>query len=172
MTRGIDRVTENGGTYVGFRMDEWRMGEQSPSIQSCVRKILHELRPEAHLRLKDPRLQVMVLPESEYSVWAYFPVHRGRWIARKVLPKPETRVLLVLSTAGFAEEPAKTLEDYLRDHFGHILLYLRSPKASSECADAQKEWRRLRLPRACGRCLPQPLPGLITVELDGPQRPN
>jgi len=36
----------------------------------------------------------MVLPDSDFSVWAYFPVHRRRPISRKLRPRPQTRVLL------------------------------------------------------------------------------
>lgn len=131
-------------TYVNFRMQEWRIGEQSQRMQTCVRKILNELVAEALPRLKDPRLEVMVTPVTIGcgSVWAYYPVHRKRWIARQLSPKPQTRVLLVLSTAGFEEEPVRLLKDYLRDHLGHALLYLRDPKARNECSDAQREWQR------------------------------
>jgi hypothetical protein len=124
-------------------MQEWRMGEQSRRIQTYVRGILNELVDEAHLVLKDPRLEVMVVPESAFSVWAYFPFNRKRHIARQLPlpPNPQTRVLLVLSTAGFEEKPVRLLEDCLRDHLGHTLLYLRDPKARNGCADAQKEWQ-------------------------------
>jgi hypothetical protein len=122
-------------------MQEWRMGEQSRRIQTCVRKVLNELVAEAHLILRGPRLEVMVAPESSHSVWAYFPMHRNRWIARQLSPKPETRVLLVLSTAGFEKEPVRQLGEYLRHHLGHALLYLDDPKARNECKDAMKEWR-------------------------------
>jgi hypothetical protein len=118
------------------------MGKQSRRMQTCVRRVLTELTSETLLTLKDPKLQVMVLPEANFSVWAYFPIHRNRLIARRLRPKPQTRVLLVLSTAAFGKEPVKMLEDCLKDHFGHVLLYLRSPKARNECADAQGEWRR------------------------------
>jgi hypothetical protein len=61
-------------TYTDFRMQEWRMGEQSRRIQTCVRKVLNELHPCALLFLKDPRFEVMVVPDHERTVWAYFPV--------------------------------------------------------------------------------------------------
>jgi len=35
-----------------------------------------------------------------------------------------------------------TFAGHLRDHFGHVLLYLRSPKAPNDCPDAMNEWRR------------------------------
>ena len=137
-----DGVLKRLNTYVDFRMHEWRMGEQSHRLQTCVRKALRELCPEALLFLKDPRFEVMVLPEADFSVWAYFPVHRGRLLAQKFKPKPRTRVLLVFSAADFEKEPEKQFKVHLRDHLGHVLLYLRDPKARNTCADAQREWRK------------------------------
>lgn len=129
-------------SYVEFRMDEWGIGAQSRRAQRSVRRVLNELHPEALLRLKDARLEMMVLPEADFSVWGYFPVHRLRLIARKLNPKPETRVLLVLSITHFDRQPVRQSCDELRDHLGHVLLYLRKPKARNECADALAEWGR------------------------------
>lgn len=165
-------------------MREWQMSEQPRRIQRCVRRVLTELDGEALLRLKDPRLEIMVLSEAElrrvqavirtlvictltsvptpqqwatalqrwlkrhpgmvigHSVWAYFPVHRRRYIARLFPAKPETRVLLVFGPTDGGREPVKVFEDHLRDHLGHVLLYLRSPKARNECPDAMKEWHK------------------------------
>jgi len=50
-----------------------------------------------------------------------------------------------MSIAGFAKEPVEALEACLRDHLGHVLLYLRSPKAKNDCLAAMKEWRRNQL---------------------------
>jgi hypothetical protein len=47
-------------SYVDFRMQEWRMGEQSPRLQASVRKVLSELHPTAFLCLKDPRFEIIV----------------------------------------------------------------------------------------------------------------
>src|SRR5260370_38092636 len=117
------------------------MSKQHRRIQTCVRKILNELDAEALQSLRDPRFEVIVTPVTIGfgSVWAYFPVHRKRWIARKLSPKPQTRVLLVLSTAGFEDEPVRGLEDYLGDHLGDTLLYLRDPKARHDGGDEQQE---------------------------------
>lgn len=138
-------------TCADLRMKEWGVCEQSRPFQASVRRVLSELHPEALLSLKDPKLEVRIVPDEGHSVWAYFPVHRRRWIARELRPKPETRVLLVFSTAGFRTEPAKMFQDRLRDHLGHVLLYLRSPKAPNDCPDAQKEWRRSRSAAAVRR---------------------
>jgi hypothetical protein len=139
-------------------MNEWGIGKQCPRFQSSVRRVLSELDVEALVSLKDPRLEVVIMRDEGHSVWACFPIRARNYtrlcmgpdyrllVAHKVLrrPKPETRVLLVFSTAGIAGEPVKTFQDNLRDHLGHVLLYLRSPKAPNHCADAQKEWRRSR----------------------------
>jgi hypothetical protein len=63
-------------TYVDFRMAEWRMGEQPRRIQRSVRRVLTELHPTSLLMLKDPRMEVMVLPAEECNAWAYFPIRR------------------------------------------------------------------------------------------------
>ena len=63
-----------------------------------------------------------------------------RLIALGMPPKPQTLVLLVFSTADAEKERRGIFEEQLRDHLGHVLLYLRSPSARNECADARKEW--------------------------------
>jgi hypothetical protein len=180
--------------YTDFLMQEWRMGEQCRRIHTCVRKVLKELETETLMYLRrHPKLEVMVVPDHERTVWAYFPVfptlslcHRPadvrkaarfakrlmarartdaeiedlynknpeaalcflrlrqcrRLIALGMHPKPQTRVLLVFSTPHCEETPVKLLRDQIRDHLGHVLLYLRSPKAPNDCPDAGKEWRR------------------------------
>jgi hypothetical protein len=55
-------------------------------------------------------------------------------------------VLLVLNEPVIAKQPATVTEEQIRDHLGHTLLYLRSPKARNECVDAQREWRQNRRP--------------------------
>jgi hypothetical protein len=69
-------------------------------------------------------------------------LHRNRMISGKLEPRPETRVLLVLGEGPFERDISKTLEEYLRNHLGHVLLYLREPRANNDCAAAMKEWRR------------------------------
>ena len=127
--------------YVDFRMQEWRMDEYPARLQACVRKVLGELSADALLWLKDPKFEVLPA-ESGHSVWAYFPIHRKRLIAQKLRLKPETRVLMVFSIARFEDESEEQFEDYLRDHLGHVLLYLREPSANNDCSAAMKEWRR------------------------------
>ena len=131
-------------SHVDLLMREWRMAGQSRRIQVSVRKVLSELAAEACLSLMDRRLEVIVLPDPTPgrwdSVWAYFPIHRRRLVARRLRPKPETRVLLVFSTADAEHEPCDAFEVYLRDHLGHVLLFLRAPRSPNECIDAEREW--------------------------------
>jgi hypothetical protein len=68
-------------------------------------------------------------------------------IIRELLPRSDTRVLLVFGTASFERDKRKFFEECLRDHLGHVLLYLRSPKANNCCPEAMKEWRAMRVPR-------------------------
>jgi hypothetical protein len=125
---------------VGLRMREWGMDEQPSCLRASVRKVLNELAAEALSRLKDPRFEVIVRPEPGFSVWAYFPVHRRRLIARQLRPRRQTRVLLVFSLGGLEQETAQSFEECLRDHLGHALLYMRDPKAWNDCDAAWKEW--------------------------------
>jgi len=128
--------------YIDRLMKEWGMCERSHRIQACVRRVLRELSGEALLALiKNPKLEVKVIPKPDFSIWAYFPIHRNRLIARRFAPTRTTRVLVVLSEPRIEEQPLKVSEDELRDHLGHTLLYLRSPKARNECSDAQREWQ-------------------------------
>lgn len=131
--------------YVDMLLAEWGMDGLSPSITAEVRRVLRELSAESLLRLRDPRLQVVIHPAAGFSVWAFFPVHCRRTIVKElaaegVLMRPTTRVLLLIG-AGTPDEDEGGLADYLRDHLGHTLLYLRHPRAKNECEDALREWR-------------------------------
>jgi hypothetical protein len=121
---------------------EWCLANRSQRVQLCLAGVLRELNDLAlfHLRT-DPRCELMILPEAGHSVWAHFPIHRRRSVARLYGPRPETRVLLVLSERHFSEQSAEQSEDELRDHLGHTLLYLRDPKARNECEEAAAEWK-------------------------------
>ena len=130
--------------YLDPLIEEWGLEQASRKVQVSMDKVLSELSASAQLLLrKEPRLQVLVLPEADYSVWAYFPVHRRRWIAQKLgdRVKPRTRALLVISEKHFEEQRLRQSENDLRDHLGHALLYLRRPKARNECVDAEREWK-------------------------------
>jgi hypothetical protein len=132
--------------YVGLRMREWGMDSQPRSLRTSFRKVLSELDSCALLYLKDPRFEVLVTPEDGFCVWAYFPVHRNRIVARELKPKPQTRVLMVISVPGFKGHSASAFEGHLRDHLGHVLLYLRDPQAWNDCDAAWKEWCQCRRP--------------------------
>jgi hypothetical protein len=110
--------------YIDFRV-EWGIGEQPRRLQACLRNTLGELSAQALLILKDQQLEMMVLPEAGFRAWAYFPVRRGGPIAKALRPKPQTRVLLLLSAADFAKEPLRTLQAFLRAEFNYVLIYLQ-----------------------------------------------
>ena len=130
--------------YIDSLMQDWGLHGDTGRISRCVRKVLSELCAGAHLVLRDSRLEVRVVDEHHYTVWAYFPVHQRRWIAKDLRPKLSTRVLLVFSRTLVAKEKTNVFEDQLRHHFGHVLLYLRAPRAPNECEDAHREWKSYR----------------------------
>lgn len=136
-----------GTNYVDFLMESWGMGEQPRRVQTCLRKVLSELCGEGLLILRNPKLEVMVAPEAFFSVWAYFPIHRRRLISQRLHPQPRTKVLLAINAARLDTQPVKQTEDELRDHFGHVLLYLERPKAHNGCVEALREWRDCTLAR-------------------------
>jgi hypothetical protein len=139
-----------GNPYVGFRMNEWGMGAQSRRMQAVVRRVLGELSCEALICLKDERFEVLVFPESYGSgfIWPYFPIYGRRLVVRKAIalglaPKAETRILLLFTAPDIETQSLRFLEGCLRDALGHVLLYLRSPKAWNGCSEAMKEWHRM-----------------------------
>ena len=133
-------------------MAEWRIPVAEHAFYRSIRRVLDELDPTGLTRLNDPAFEVMVLRKADTriwspcSVWAYFPVHRRRWITKKLNPRPATRMLLVFGMENFEEEKPAEFEWRLRDHIGHVLLYLRSPRAKNDCPDAMKEWKSHALP--------------------------
>jgi hypothetical protein len=54
--------------------------------------------------------------------------------------RPGASVLLLMNGDQFRSEQESDALDHLRDHLGHTLLYLRSPRAANECTDATREW--------------------------------
>jgi hypothetical protein len=140
-----------GMPLVDYRMQEWGMADKPSRIRDSALRILSELNPEGLMALKDPRFEVMVLPPGappwHINVWAYFPIDQRRWIAKELKPKPQTRVLLVINSGEFEKAKAGSLDGKLRDHLGHVLLFLRAPAARNECRDAWKEWESYALRR-------------------------
>jgi hypothetical protein len=131
-------------SYVDLLLAEWGIQKRS-RVRTCMRRVLSELTPGVQLELRqNQKLQVAVVPEAAFSAWAYFPIHRKRWIVRHLdlELKPTARVLLVISEKRIEEQSPTLTDADLRDHLGHTLLYLRSPRKRNECADAFEEWRR------------------------------
>lgn len=131
-------------SLVDLLMTEWDLPKGNKKLRRCMRQALAELLAESQLQLRrNPKLQVVVLPESSFSVWAYFPAHRKRWIVRRfgIELKPGSRVILVISLKDVQEQPATRTIAELRHHLGHTLLYLRRPRSRNECRDAEREWR-------------------------------
>lgn len=104
-----------------------------PEVEECLDEALREL-----------GMQVAVVPFSHNTdpVWAYFPVHRRRQIARHVDLRSETRVLLVFYQPDVRSHSKKYMMNKLRHHFGHVFLYLRNPKLEHDCPAAEEEWKR------------------------------
>lgn len=130
------------GLYVDLLLREWEI-PLGGRVEDCFRRVLEEMQPEAQLSLRrEPRLQVVLHREAPNSVWAYFPVNKHRLIVRDldIQLSPTARVLLLLRAEN--TESDQQFMEYLRDHLGHVLLYLRSPMARNECVDADRTWRQ------------------------------
>lgn len=115
-----------------------------PEVEECLDEALRELGMAARVALLDRRLQVAVVPFSHNTdpVWAYFPVHRRRRIARHVDLRPETRVLLVFYQPDVRTQSKEYLLNKLHHHLGHVFLWLRDSKLKQDCLAAEEEWKR------------------------------
>jgi hypothetical protein len=111
-------------------------------VVTCFRTVLRKLPGGALCLLRDPRLQIAVLPYSidDEVVFAYFPVHRRRKISKFVDLRSTTRILLWINAPRVESLPSKSTEEALQHHFGHVLFYLRKPQGSNECTTADREW--------------------------------
>src|SRR4051812_18511159 len=110
--------------------------------QSCIRRVWSQLSAPAQLVLRNnPKLQIAILREDAYSVWAYFPVYERRTVVRDlgIQLKATERVLLVISETQLDEQSVRKSNADLRHHLGHTFLYLRSPRKPNGCEDAWKE---------------------------------
>jgi len=118
----------------------------STTVEKCLDTVWRELNLDAVLALMDSRFQFEVVPFSLDTdpVWAYFPVHRRRKIAKFVEVKPDTRVLLVIFEPDVGRLPQEETLNKLRHHIGHVLRYLRDPKSKNDCSDAVMEWKKSR----------------------------
>ena len=131
-------------SYVDILLTEWGVDGHAPRLAATVRDALSELAAEAYLLLRDPRLQVVIRPAAAFSVWAYFPVGPHRSIVKELASvgvpmRPTTRVLLLID-ARMPDKDEGNFSDHLRDHLGHVLLYLRDPRAKNDCDAAMREW--------------------------------
>jgi hypothetical protein len=131
---GVDRL-----------LNEWNIDSKQCKLQKCLRRVLGELATEAQLVLRhNPKLQVTVSNKAPFSVWAYFPMHRRRAILShcEMGLAPGARVLLLIRPNIIDSQSQSQTCDELRDHLGHVLLYLREPKGRNECSDATREFER------------------------------
>ena len=127
----------------------------SEDIEDCLYTVFHEMTEEGLVILQDERFQMAVLPYDVglgEGVWSYFPAHRRRRIAKHVVLKPPTRVVLVICEPGVESRPHEKTEGELRHHLGHAILYLHDPKSPNTCADAVNEWYRWSKWRRCPHC--------------------
>jgi hypothetical protein len=111
-----------------------------------MRRVMAELTADGQMFLRfNSALEVIARPSADFSVWAYFPVHRRRRVVRELAAdgirlKPTTRVLLLIGEKQVKQQSSSLTDAELRDHLGHTLLYLRKPRANNECKDALREW--------------------------------
>jgi hypothetical protein len=134
--------------YPDLLMAEWGLDRWHGKLQRCLRRVLGELVTEAHLVLRrNPKLQVALSDSAPFSVWAYFPIHRRRTILSScsISLVPGARTMLLINPTIVESQPHRQNCNQLRDHLGHLLLYLRDPKARNECSDASREFERYKV---------------------------
>ena len=138
---------------VADQIERWKLETDRPKVVKYLERILHGMETWTISILSDPRLQVAAIPRS--MIWAYFPVHKRRWIVRQ-LPysiDSRVRVLLVVGEDSVMDQPKRRTMAELAHHFGHALCYLRDPRRIHTCADANRTARKggfsqfLRTPR-------------------------
>jgi hypothetical protein len=85
----------------------------SPAVEKCLHAVLRELDSDARFDLMDSRFQLAVVSFSLGTdpVWASFPVHRRRRIAKHVQLRPETRFLLVIFEPAVERLPYEEYEE-------------------------------------------------------------
>ena len=123
----------------------------SKKVQICLRRVLQEMVGEGLLILRDRRLQIAVLEHSVGmgEVWAYFPAHRRRWIAKYVDLKSTTRIVLVICAPGVERRPSRETEKELRRHIGHVLRYPANPLRRQKDELIRLLCEGARVPRNC-----------------------
>jgi len=138
-------LAEHNTSTVDLLLNEWYIDRDQHKLRKCLRRVLGGLAPETQLVLRrNPKLQVTVSNKAPFSVWAYFPMHRRRTILShcEMGLAPGARVLLLINPNIVDSQSQRQTCDELRDHLGHVLLYLREPKDRNECSDATREFER------------------------------
>jgi hypothetical protein len=138
-------VEHNTTSTVDLLLNEWYINRDQQKLRKCLRRVLGELAAETQLVLRrNPKLQVSVSNKAPFSVWAYFPMHRRRTVLSycEMGLAPGARVLLLINPNIIDSQSQRQTCDELRDHLGHVLLYLREPKGRNECSDANHEFER------------------------------
>ncbi len=155
MNSGLDQGTTNFGdwldepmttplvaetlSWLGVHMrgeQEWEYG---------LHRVLEEMKPEALFILWDRRLQIEIRNHDCRLVWAYFPIHRHKWLKKYVDVRPSTQVLLMISADRVEERPTEMYEKLLRHQLGHILRALQNTWPN-ECYHATREWKKWSKP--------------------------
>lgn len=131
---------------VDLILQEWGAAKWPPRVRRYMRQVLGELGAEAQMILRaEPKVQVVVhLGSADFDCWASFPMHKNRTEFKALMDcgiyvRPDCRVLFTITDGKPSCPPLEPLW-LLRDHLGHTLLYLRSPKANNDCKDAMREW--------------------------------
>lgn len=122
---------------VADQIGRWKL-TKTHKVTKCLDRLLRTMVIEGVYMLRDPRLQVVVLPGN--MIWAYFPIHRRRWIVGKPphVPEPEVKVMMVIGEDCVRDQPLTTTMAEVAHHFGHVLCYLQRPKWIHDCADADR----------------------------------
>jgi hypothetical protein len=133
----VNRAKRTNYDIVADQIGRWKL-TKTHKVTKCLDLLLRTMVIEGVYILRDPRLQVVVLPG--HMIWAYFPIHRRRWIVGKLphVPEREVKVMMVIGEDCVRDQPLTTTMAELAHHFGHVLCYLQRPKWIHDCADADR----------------------------------
>lgn len=127
------------------QLDRWNLNTDS-RLRKCVERVLRSMEISSVYILRTPELQVAVVPKG--MIWAYFPVHKHRWIIRRsaVRLRSGAKALFVLTEQGlFRPMSQKEIRRDVAHHIGHLLCYLQRPGWIHECPDAERAARKCGL---------------------------
>ena len=90
----------------------------------------------------DSGLVLYCISKSDMVCWPYFPIGPNRRIVKRLKTKnyrvPDgVKVIVEMNPHG-------EVWSHMDDCFGHVLLYLRSPRAKNGCRQAMKEINSVR----------------------------